>query len=143
MPRTDMTAITRTACNSVRRHSALTVLGVLALLSLLVSCHEDSDDYYTTIAVRIRLPEGCNAERMQGTVKLTNLNNRLTYATSEFDGTAVTLQVMRGVYAIDAEGSLRYTDDTGQTLTGNFRASTSYCEALEHPSSVELDIVFM
>ncbi len=140
MTRPEMTATPNGPRRSLRR--AL-LLAVALLPPLLSSCHEDHDDYYTAISVHIRLPEGYAAGKMQGTVRLTNLNNRQTYATSAFDGTTATLQVMRGVYAVDAEGSLRYTDVEGRTQTGNFRATSSYCEALEHPSAAEVDLVFM
>ncbi len=140
MTRPEMTA-TPNGPRRVLRHALL--LAVALLLPLCSSCHEDHDDYYTTMSVHLRPPEGYAVSQMQGTVRLTNLNNRQTYATSAFDGATATLQVMRGVYAVDAEGSLRYTDGEGRTQTGNFRATASYCEALEHPASAEVDLVFM
>lgn len=121
----------------------LCALLLLALPLLAISCHEDHDDYYTTVHVNIQMPEGYTAEQMQGTVKLTNLNNKQAYSTSVFDGTTATLEVLRGVYAADVEGSLRYTDAEGAAHAGNFRAATPHCEVLQHPASVTLDIIFM
>lgn len=117
---------------------------VLMLTTLLLSaCHDEHDDYYTTAVVTIDLPEGCTIKQMQGTVTLTNLNNRQAFSTSTFSGTSVTLEVMRGVYSADVEGSLRYTDSDGVTHAGNFRAATSHCELLQHPSELHLDIILL
>lgn len=90
------------------------------------------------------MPQGSTASQMQGTVKLTNLNNKQSYSSSTFDGTTVTFtKVLRGAYSIDVEGSLRYTDSNGTVRTGNFRAATSYCEVLGHPALVPLDIIML
>lgn len=121
----------------------LALLLTVALLFTATSCHDDYDDYYTTAVVTIALPEGATLQQMQGTVRLTNLNNRQSYTSSTFSGASVTLEVMRGVYSIDVEGSLRYTTADGASATGNFRAATSYCEFLDHPSAVTLNIIFM
>lgn len=124
----------------------LQILGaVIALLAAvaLSACHDEHDDYYTTAIVTIDLPEGYSIGQMQGTVTLTNLNNRQAYSSSTFNGTSVTLEVMRGVYSADVEGSLRYTDSAGVTHAGNFRAATSHCELLEHPSELHLDIILL
>jgi len=122
---------------------ALTVILLQFFLPMLCACHDDHDDYYTTAIVTIDLPEGCTISQMQGTVTLTNLNNRQTYSSSTFNGTSATLEVMRGVYSADVEGSLRYADANGVMHTGNFRAATSHCELLQHPSELHLDIILL
>lgn len=127
----------------MRQHIQRLLLLLLLALPLLTSCHADEDDYYTTIDVVIDAPEGITVSQMQGTVRLTNLNNRLSYATSTFARTTASVEVMRGVYSVDVEGSLRYTDENGTLRTANFRAATAYCEALDHPSEVHLDLIIM
>lgn len=122
---------------------ALAAILLMLFLSMLCACHDDHDDYYTTAIVTIDLPEGCTIGQMQGTVTLTNLNNRQTYSSSTFNGTSATLEVMRGVYSADVEGSLRYADASGAAHTGNFRAATSHCELLQHPSELHLDIILL
>lgn len=121
----------------------LTALLVLLALPALTACHSDEDDYYTTLAVTVAAPEGCTILQMQGTVRLTNLNNKQSYATSAFTVSTATLEVLRGVYSIDIEGTVRYTDKTGTVRTGNFRASSSYAEALTHPATATLDIILL
>lgn len=118
-------------------------LMMLVCTALLTACHTDEDDYYTTVAVTVDAPEGVTVRQMQGTVRLTNLNNRQTYSTSAFSGTTAALEVMRGVYSADVEGSVRYTDAGGRERTATFRAATSYCEALTHPAAVRLDLILM
>lgn len=126
-----------------RLRTALTLVAFATVLTAITSCHTDEDDYTTAISVVIDAPEGISVSQMQGTVTLTNLNNRQTYATSVFAATTATLELMRGVYSVDVEGSVRYVDANGSVKTTNFRAATSYCEALEHPSEVHLDLILM
>lgn len=127
--------------NRARRIRSALLLLVCALT--LAACNDLHDDYNTTVSVVIDMPEGYAAGQMQGTITLTNLNNRQTYSSSSFSGTTVSIEVLRGVYAAEAEGSLRYTDAAGETHTGNFRASTSYCEVLSHPSEVHLSLILI
>lgn len=122
---------------------ALSALLVLLTLPALTACHADEDDYYTSIAVTVGPPEGGTILQMQGTVRLTNLNNKQTYSTSAFSTSTATLEVLRGVYSVDIEGTVRYSDKTGTVRTANFRASSSYTEALDHPSATTLDIILL
>lgn len=123
--------------------SVLATLLVLLTLTALTACHTDEDDYYTTMAVTVAAPEGCTILQMQGTVRLTNLNNKQTYSTSAFSVATATIEVLRGVYSVDIEGTVRYSDKTGTVRTANFRASSSYTEALDHPAAATLDIILL
>lgn len=122
---------------------ALAALLVLLTLPALTACHADEDDYYTSIAVTVGAPEGCTILQMQGTVRLTNLNNKQTYSTSAFTVATASMEVLRGVYSVDIEGTVRYADKAGTVRTANFRASSSYTEALDHPSAATLDIILL
>ncbi len=119
------------------------VLATFLVLLTLTACHTDEDDYYTTMAVTVAAPEGCTILQMQGTVRLTNLNNKQTYSTSAFSVATATVEVLRGVYSVDIEGTVRYSDKTGTVRTANFRASSSYTEALDHPAATTLDIILL
>lgn len=124
----------------------LTLLAALLMLlglTALTACHAAEDDCYTTVSVTVAPPEGGTILQMQGTVRLTNLNNRQTYSTSAFSLATATVEVLRGVYSVDIEGTVRYTDKTGTVRTANFRASSSYTEALTHPAAATLDIILL
>lgn len=121
----------------------LAAIIMLMALPVITACHTDEDDYYTTMAVTVGAPEGGTILQMQGTVRLTNLNNKQTYSTSAFNVATANLEVLRGVYSVDIEGTVRYSDKTGTVRTANFRASSSYTEALNHPSATTLDIILL
>lgn len=123
----------------------LMMAGIVLMLTMLLlsACHDEHNDYYTTAIVTIDLPEGYSIKQMQGTVTLTNLNNRQTFSTSTFSGTSATLEIMRGVYSAEVEGSLRYISSDGEVHSSNFRAATSHCELLQHPSELHLDIILL
>ena len=115
---------------------ALTLL-VVCIPILFVACQKSNDDYYAEARVRLVL------EKLQGTVRLTNLNNKQSFTTSTFQAGEASLEVFRGVYAVDVEGSVRYVAPDGTNQTANFRASTPYIKVLDHPSLVSLDIILM
>ena len=108
---------------------------VVCIPILFVACQKSNDDYYAEARVRLVLPDSLRLEKLQGTVRLTNLNNKQSRTTS--------LEVFRGVYAVDVEGSVRYAAPDGTNQTANFRASTPYIKVLDHPSLVSLDIILM
>lgn len=121
------------------------IISLMALVALLTvaGCHSDNDDYTTQAAVVIDVPDSISVDRMQGTVTFTNLNSRQTTTAATFNGTTVQAELLRGAYAIDVEGSLRYTTAGGTTQTGTFRAATSYAQFLDHPAIVHLSIILM
>jgi hypothetical protein len=118
------------------------MLMMMPLLSL-TSCHEESDDYYATAVVNIMAAEDITIEKIQGTVKLTNLNNGEVYSTADFDNARVMINVLRGSYAVYAQGTVKYRDAEGNEMTANFRASADYAEVMNHPSEVNLKMLFM
>ena len=119
------------------------VLAVISLVSVTTSCHQEYTDYDTTAIITLVAPDTITVERMQGTVTLTNLNNKQSYATSTFNGNQVELSMMRGVYSVLAEGSILYKDSSGQELRRMFRASSSLEKALDHPSCITLNIIII
>ena len=116
---------------------------VVCIPILFAACQKSNDDYYAEARVRLVLPDSLRLEKLQGTVRLTNLNNKQSFTTSTFQAGEASLEVFRGVYAVDVEGSVRYAAPDGTNQTANFRASTPYIKVLDHPSLVSLDIILM
>ena len=117
---------------------------LLAMLSALISaCHADNDDYYTTAFITINVPDSFTVVRMQGTVTLSNTSNKQTYSSSSFQGTSVSIDVLRGAYALSGEGTVLLRSSGGTERVANFRVSSSYLELVQHPSAVSTDIIFM
>ena len=116
---------------------------VVCIPILFVACQKSNDDYYAEARVRLVLPDRLRLEKLQGPDRLTNLNNKQSFTTSTFQAGEASLEVFRGVYAVDVEGSVRYVAPDGTNQTANFRASTPYIKVLDHPSLVSLDIILM
>lgn len=124
-------------------HRLAAALCCVALAVLLASCGADHDDYTTRAVVVIDVPDSVRVERMQGTATFTNLNSRQRTMASTFSGTSIQVELLRGAYSIDVEGSLRYTDALGAAHAGTFRAATSYAEVLDHPAEIHLSLILM
>nr|WP_308570975.1 hypothetical protein [uncultured Prevotella sp.] len=122
-------------------------LFVVAVLLMATSCHSDNDDYETTAVVNMTFPDslGIKPLKVQGTVTMQNLNTKQTYSSSAFDGSALSMSVMRGAYSISVEGTVQYvrTDSPNDVETADFRASSDYSKILDHPTNVDLEIIFM
>ena len=93
---------------------------VVCIPILFVACQKSNDDYYAEARVRLVLPDSLRLEKLQGTVRLTNLNNKQSFTTSTFQAGEASLEVFRGVYAVDVEGSVRYAAPDGTKQTANF-----------------------
>lgn len=93
---------------------------------LLVSCHQDEDNIFTTAAIELQAADGITIERVQGTVTLTNLNTKQVVTSAEFNGNIAQVQVLRGAYAVLIEGSIQYRDASGTVAIRQFRATADY-----------------
>ena len=130
----------------MRPESKKTCIDVVAAIFLMLAptgCHKEYTDYETTAVITLAAPDSITVEQMQGTVTVTNLNNRQSYAASSFQGNQLECSLMRGVYSVSAEGSLRYRDALGQEQRRMFRASSSYEQVLDHPSHIRLNIMII
>ena len=90
------------------------------------SCHQDEDALFTDVVIALQAEEGVSVERVQGTVRLTNLNSKQVFTISTFDGNVARGNVVRSSYSVLVEGTAQYKDATGKTQVRQFRASTDY-----------------
>lgn len=122
-------------------------LGILVLalfiLNITSACHGDNEDYNTSANITVTVPDSINVEKMQGTVTVVNLNNKQSYSSSEFNGTSTLIEVMRGSYSINVNGTVLYHDRQNIKHTKSFRAASSYNEFLDHPAKASVNIIFM
>lgn len=104
------------------------ILMICALVCgmLLVSCHQDEDNIFTTAAIELQTADNVTIERVQGTVTLTNLNTKQVITSAEFNGNTATVQVLRGAYTALIEGSIQYRDASGTVAIRQFRATADY-----------------
>ncbi len=119
------------------------MIAVLVLPFLAESCGQKEDDYYTQATVMLQVPDTIVPLKMQGTVILKNLSNGRSYAVSEFKETTATIEVLRGSYMLDAEGTLRCRMPDGKVQVKYYRASENYIEIVEHPVRISTNIIFM
>ncbi len=117
---------------------------IVALPALWLSgCRAVEDDYYTQAVVTLQVPDTVVPLKMQGTLVMRNLSTGRRYSSSTFEGTTLRLELMRGPYMLDAEGTLLYRLRDGSTKVSYFRASNNYVEAVDHPTVVRTKIIFM
>lgn len=120
-----------------------TLLLALLLAVFTTGCEQIDDDYYTQAEVTLQLPDSITPLKVQGTVTLKNLSNSRVYASSDFDKTTIRLDVMRGTYMLDAEGTMlcRYPD--GSERVKYYRSSKDYVEIIDHPTRFTATVIFM
>ncbi len=116
---------------------------IIFILNIASACHDDNEDYTTSANITISVPDSINVEKMQGTVTVVNLNNKQSYSSSEFNGTSTLIDVMRGSYSINVNGTVLYHDRQNIKHTKSFRAASSYSEFLDHPAKASVNIIFM
>jgi hypothetical protein len=116
---------------------------IIFILNIASACHDDHEDYTTSANITISVPDSINVEKMQGTVTVVNLNNKQSYSSSEFNGTSTLIDVMRGSYSINVNGTVLYHDRQNIKHTKSFRAASSYSEFLDHPAKASVNIIFM
>lgn len=107
------------------------------------SCQQENDDYYTQAFITLQVPDTITPLKIQGTVILKNLSNGRIYATSDFKSNTVSIELLRGTYMLDAEGTLLCRMPDGKEEVKYYRTSKNYIEIVEHPVKIDTEIIFM
>jgi len=115
---------------------------VLVLMSF-SSCEKEETNYYTTAITRLELSEGEELMQIQGTITLLNITNQQAYSTSTFSNSQTTMQVLRGVYSLQGEGTVRVKTADGSVSVRYFRVSESYVEVLNNSTTIVLHPIWL
>lgn len=115
----------------------------LVLLLLFVSCSKEETNYTTNCIIAIEIPQNSQLQGLQGTITLTNLSNGNNYSSSTFQGNAININAMRGVYSVSGQGTIRLLNSDGSVSTRYFRVYNSYVEAVSQPTTITLTPVWL
>ena len=115
---------------------------ILALVSF-SSCEKEETHYYTTATTRLELSEGEELMQIQGTITLLNITNQQAYSTSTFNNSQAIMQVLRGVYSLQGEGTVRVKTADGSVSVRYFRVSESYIEVLNNSTTIVLHPIWL
>ena len=121
----------------------LSLLIIPLIIGVLYACHKEQTDYYTSAVVTLSFPDTVKVIRLQGTITLTNLNNKKVYTTSEFSQLRAMLQLMKGAYRLSGEGTVRYRTIENKEIVRYFRVSKDYCEVLNQPTFISAPIIWL
>ena len=115
---------------------------ILALVSF-SSCEKEENNYYTTATTRLELSKGEELIQIQGTITLLNISNQQSYSTSTFNNSQAIMQVLRGVYSLQGEGTVRVKTADGSVSVRYFRVSESYIEVLNNSTAIVLHPIWL
>lgn len=121
----------------------LYVICLMLVLMAFSSCEKEETNYYTTAITRLELLEGEELMQIQGTITLLNITNQQAYSTSTFSNLQTTMQVLRGVYSLQGEGTVRVKMADGSVSVRYFRVSESYVEVLNNSTTIVLHPIWL
>lgn len=121
----------------------LYIICLVLVLMAFSSCEKEETNYYTTAIARLELSEGEELMQIQGTITLLNITNRQAYSTSTFSNSQTTMQVLRGVYSLQGEGTVRVKMADGSVSVRYFRVSESYVEVLNNSTTIVLHPIWL
>lgn len=121
----------------------LYVICLVLVLMAFSSCEKEETNYYTTAITRLELSEGEELMQIQGTITLLNITNQQAYSTSTFSNSQTTMQVLRGVYSLQGEGTVRVKMADGSVSVRYFRVSESYVEVLNNSTTIVLHPIWL
>ena len=116
---------------------------ICLVLMAFSSCEKEETNYYTTAITRLELSEGEELMQIQGTITLLNITNQQAYSTSTFSNSQTTMQVLRGVYSLQGEGTVRVKMADGSVSVRYFRVSESYVEVLNNSTTIVLHPIWL
>lgn len=121
----------------------LYIICLVLVLMAFSSCEKEETNYYTTAIARLELSEGEELMQIQGTITLLNITNQQAYSTSTFNNSQTTMQVLRGVYSLQGEGTVRVKMADGSVSVRYFRVSESYVEVLNNSTTIVLHPIWL
>lgn len=121
----------------------LYIICLVLVLMAFSSCEKEETNYYTTAITRLELSEGEELMQIQGTITLLNITNQQAYSTSTFSNSQTTMQVLRGVYSLQGEGTVRVKMADGSVSVRYFRVSESYVEVLNNSTTIVLHLIWL
>lgn len=121
----------------------LYIICLVLVLMAFSSCEKEETNYYTTVITRLELSEGEELMQIQGTITLLNITNQQAYSTSTFSNSLTTMQVLRGVYSLQGEGTVRVKMADGSVSVRYFRVSESYVEVLNNSTTIVLHPIWL
>ena len=121
----------------------LYIICLVLVLMAFSSCEKEETNYYTTAITRLELSEGEELMQIQGTITLLNITNQQAYSTSTFSNSQAIMQVLRGVYSLQGEGTVRVKTADGSVSVRYFRVSESYVEVLNNSTTIVLHPIWL
>ena len=121
----------------------LYIICLVLVLMAFSSCEKEETNYYTTAIARLELSEGEELMQIQGTITLLNITNQQAYSTSTFNNSQAIMQVLRGVYSLQGEGTVRVKTADGSVSVRYFRVSESYVEVLNNSTTIVLHPIWL
>lgn len=121
----------------------LYIICLVLVLMAFSSCEKEETNYYTTAITRLELSEGEELMQIQGTITLLNITNQQAYSISTFSNSQTTMQVLRGVYSLQGEGTVRVKTADGSVSVHYFRVSESYVEVLNNSTTIVLHPIWL
>ena len=121
----------------------LYIICLMLVLMAFSSCEKEETHYYTTATTRLELSEGEELMQIQGTITLLNITNQQAYSTSTFNNSQAIMQVLRGVYSLQGEGTVRVKTADGSVSVRYFRVSESYVEVLNNSTTIVLHPIWL
>ena len=121
----------------------LYIICLVLVLMAFSSCEKEETNYYTTATTRLELSKGEELIQIQGTITLLNISNQQSYSTSTFNNSQAIMQVLRGVYSLQGEGTVRVKTADGSVSVRYFRVSESYIEVLNNSTTIVLHPIWL
>ena len=121
----------------------LYIICLVLVLMAFSSCEKEETNYYTTAIARLELSEGEELVQIPGTITLLNITNQQAYSTSTLNNSQTTMQVLRGVYSLQGEGTVRVKTADGSVSVRYFRVSESYVEVLNNSTTIVLHPIWL
>ena len=117
---------------------------LIALMVLFTSCAPVEDDIFTTARITVATEGNESITSVQAQVKLTNVNTRQVTTVAHFNGTSVTVELLRGAYQIDIEGVATCLSTGNATRMHQFRCQSDYVEFISRDiNEVTLKTIFL
>ena len=101
---------------------------LIAVVILFTACAPVEDDIFTTARITVIGQDDVPITDIQAQVKLTNVNTRQVITTADFEGTSVTVELLRGAYQIDIEGVATCPSGDNVIRMRQFRCQSNYEE---------------
>lgn len=119
------------------------LITIFLIGAITLSCNSQDEALFSSVRISPMANDSISISKLQGVVRLVNINTKQEVISSDFNGTTLNLQLLKGAYQVHFEGSAKYQSINGDVGVNKVRGYEDFVDLTNDDNSVQLSLIFI